>query len=320
MSSEDGNHPDHSLNEIQLQFQKQLGHLPHTEKQILAYCKQNNLPFKYSQISRWWPKRANPEAKPFQQAVNAFVDHSSQFNIPYLLCTGYIRLHLTPQITRIVPLDIIYEIYKFYDNINSNKPIFLKRANDVNPTSEVFCINMNDDHVKFTKTLKKSHNTGSFADGRTHAIAHINAMDIHLKYPSILNGLLRLNAVAPSPYLRLNCIFECGGDAYSRTMRRTNYSALAIMVTYQSSDLQNALCKVDSLSNTAQYVEYFTKRIGDLPARGTCSVAYDVEVGLIVACNREVGKCMEQVGVCMCNKRILELHLVIATEHKSISC
>mmetsp|Transcript_41278 Transcript_41278/g.67907 ORF Transcript_41278/g.67907 Transcript_41278/m.67907 type:complete len:808 (-) Transcript_41278:226-2649(-) len=59
------------LNEVQLQFEEKMGHLPHTISQMLHYCKHNKLQYKFRDIKQWWPHRANPTNKPEAPAINA---------------------------------------------------------------------------------------------------------------------------------------------------------------------------------------------------------------------------------------------------------
>lgn len=67
--SENENQP--SLDDVQLQFKTEIGHAPHTVKQMLHYCKQQKNGYKFSDINKWWPSRSNPEKKKAEKAVNA---------------------------------------------------------------------------------------------------------------------------------------------------------------------------------------------------------------------------------------------------------
>jgi len=60
-----------TLDEVQRNFHKQVGHKPHSVQQLLAFCKQNNYPHKFKDINQWWPTRPDPAEKPKQQAINA---------------------------------------------------------------------------------------------------------------------------------------------------------------------------------------------------------------------------------------------------------
>jgi len=60
-----------SLDDIQNEFYAEVGHKPHTVKQLLAYCKQKETGHKFKDINQWWPNRPEPEEKPQQKAVNA---------------------------------------------------------------------------------------------------------------------------------------------------------------------------------------------------------------------------------------------------------
>merc|ERR1719410_1837640 len=60
-----------SLDDIQNEFYAEVGHKPHTVKQLLAYCKQKETGHKFKDINGWWPNRPEPEEKPQQKAVNA---------------------------------------------------------------------------------------------------------------------------------------------------------------------------------------------------------------------------------------------------------
>jgi len=78
MSDEEGSEPEEqqesggkSLDQVYVEFKDKIGHYPHDIKQLLAYCKNNNYPYKFVQIKDFWPKRPNPEAKPKPKAVNA---------------------------------------------------------------------------------------------------------------------------------------------------------------------------------------------------------------------------------------------------------
>merc|ERR1712154_187276 len=60
-----------SLDQVQNEFKASVGHKPHSVQQMLAYCKQNNIPWKFRDINKWWPTRPEPEEKPKQKAINA---------------------------------------------------------------------------------------------------------------------------------------------------------------------------------------------------------------------------------------------------------
>ena len=60
-----------SLDDIQIAFRNQIGHNPHTVKQLLTFVKQQQYPYKFKDIKAWWPSRPNPEEKPVEKAVNA---------------------------------------------------------------------------------------------------------------------------------------------------------------------------------------------------------------------------------------------------------
>eukprot|EP00483_Globobulimina_turgida_P003824 UN03832 len=60
-----------SLDDVQNQFHAKVGNKPHSVQQMLAFCKQNDIPLKFSDINKWWPTRPEPEEKPFEQAINA---------------------------------------------------------------------------------------------------------------------------------------------------------------------------------------------------------------------------------------------------------
>jgi len=60
-----------SLDDVQNEFFTEVGHKPHTVKQLLAYCKQHGTGHKFKDINQWWPNRPEPEEKPQEAAVNA---------------------------------------------------------------------------------------------------------------------------------------------------------------------------------------------------------------------------------------------------------
>jgi len=60
-----------SLDDVQNEFFAEVGHKPHTVKQLLAYCKQHETGHKFKDINQWWPNRPEPEEKPVEAAVNA---------------------------------------------------------------------------------------------------------------------------------------------------------------------------------------------------------------------------------------------------------
>ena len=62
---------DKSLDDIQQEFSRKIGHKPHTVKQLLNFCNQNDYGYNFRAINKWWPTRPEPEEKPLQQAVNA---------------------------------------------------------------------------------------------------------------------------------------------------------------------------------------------------------------------------------------------------------
>eukprot|EP01083_Nonionella_stella_P171115 583754_1 len=67
-----------SLDEVQNKFAEEVGHKPHSVQQMLAYCKQNNIPHKFRDINKWWPSRPEPELKPVQKAVQTITDTQNQ--------------------------------------------------------------------------------------------------------------------------------------------------------------------------------------------------------------------------------------------------
>merc|ERR1740123_1933045 len=60
-----------SLDDVQVEFKTEVGHLPHSVKQLLAFCRQKKYPHKFKDINGWWPNRPSPEEKPVEKAVNA---------------------------------------------------------------------------------------------------------------------------------------------------------------------------------------------------------------------------------------------------------
>merc|ERR1712083_27478 len=60
-----------TLDDVQNDFFAEVGHKPHTVKQLLAYCKQQGTGHKFKDINQWWPNRPEPEEKPQQKAINA---------------------------------------------------------------------------------------------------------------------------------------------------------------------------------------------------------------------------------------------------------
>ncbi|ETO19381.1 hypothetical protein RFI_17851 [Reticulomyxa filosa] len=60
-----------SLDDISREFKEKIGHYPHDVKQVLAYCKQQNYPYKFAEINKWWPGRENKEDKKIGKRVNA---------------------------------------------------------------------------------------------------------------------------------------------------------------------------------------------------------------------------------------------------------
>jgi len=60
-----------SLDDISKEFKDAVGHYPHDVKQVLAYCKQKNYPYKFAEINKWWPGRENKESKQQAKPVNA---------------------------------------------------------------------------------------------------------------------------------------------------------------------------------------------------------------------------------------------------------
>ena len=75
MSDESGSDDDAgdeiTLDQIQEDFYKEVGHRPHSVKQMLAYCQQKGTGKKFKDVKEWWPTRPNPEDKPKQEAINA---------------------------------------------------------------------------------------------------------------------------------------------------------------------------------------------------------------------------------------------------------
>jgi len=71
-SEEEDSEPEiPSLDDVQNEFYAEVGHKPHTVKQLLAYCKQHETGHKFKDINQWWPNRPEPEEKPAAVAVNA---------------------------------------------------------------------------------------------------------------------------------------------------------------------------------------------------------------------------------------------------------
>eukprot|EP01084_Bolivina_argentea_P097049 174463_1 len=60
-----------SLNDVQNQFKLKVGHRPHSTQQLLSFCNQHNIGWKFKDIKEWWPTRPEPEEKPQQAPINA---------------------------------------------------------------------------------------------------------------------------------------------------------------------------------------------------------------------------------------------------------
>ena len=59
-----------SLNHIQHDFNIEIGHAPHSVKQMFNFCKQKGYKWKYSEINSWFPTRPDPQSKPKEKPVN----------------------------------------------------------------------------------------------------------------------------------------------------------------------------------------------------------------------------------------------------------
>ena len=70
-----------SLDDISIEFNKKVGHFPHSVKQLLAFCKQNEYPYKFSQINSYWPNRTQKVDKPDEVPINAsdFKEQGEQY-------------------------------------------------------------------------------------------------------------------------------------------------------------------------------------------------------------------------------------------------
>eukprot|EP01083_Nonionella_stella_P237006 831853_1 len=90
-----------SLNEIQSKFTKDVGHKPHTIKQILAYCNQNKIPVKYRDINEWWPTRPDPQImiKPRQNTACFCGEKVTKYSYNFKDCRGCCKAFKTKQNT-----------------------------------------------------------------------------------------------------------------------------------------------------------------------------------------------------------------------------
>merc|ERR1712157_300722 len=70
-SNDDAGDEPRSLDDIQNDFYEKMKHRPHSVKQMLAFCQQNQTGHKWRDINQWWPNRPEPESKPVEKAVNA---------------------------------------------------------------------------------------------------------------------------------------------------------------------------------------------------------------------------------------------------------
>ena len=57
-SDDGGNENEMSLEEVYHKFKESVGHFPHTQAQLLAYCKTNSHPYKFKDIREFWPDRS----------------------------------------------------------------------------------------------------------------------------------------------------------------------------------------------------------------------------------------------------------------------
>ena len=49
-----------SLDIVQTNYFNKIGIKPKTKHQMLTFCKQSNIPYKYKDINKWWPTRSEP--------------------------------------------------------------------------------------------------------------------------------------------------------------------------------------------------------------------------------------------------------------------
>ena len=46
-----------TLDDVYATFNVEVGHVPNTQAQLLAFCKQKKYPFKFKDIRQYWPNR-----------------------------------------------------------------------------------------------------------------------------------------------------------------------------------------------------------------------------------------------------------------------
>eukprot|EP01084_Bolivina_argentea_P208971 356079_1 len=261
-----------TLNDVVSQFELKLGHPPYQISQLLSYCRQNNLPFKYSQIHAWWPNRPKTTLKPTESPINAYMDRLD--DILHIITIAYIRQIIQPLLNKntVIPKDVSNTIYKFYE-LNQYRLIFIQKENIFNPL--YYCISMNSDKIKMIPSSNNQSN--SFVEDRTSDISYCGIYNINTKYLSITTNQSKHKNI------RLNGVFECGGGCQNRHNRYIfKYSSMVTLVLYKHSDLQRIILDNNNSSNNLQ-IEVFTKRICNLPVSGNCSTTYHPKHGLIVA-------------------------------------
>ena len=69
------------LDDVQEEFFQEVGHKPHSVRQLLAFCQQKSTGHKFKDINKWWPTRPEPEEKPLQEPINPFVSRDFTLNL-----------------------------------------------------------------------------------------------------------------------------------------------------------------------------------------------------------------------------------------------
>ena len=269
-----------ALNALQINFKEDVGHVPHTMEQMLVYCKQKELPYKFSEVKCWWPQRSNPTKKPKQSAMNAadyifeseLYDDEFKYETLDLLCHGYIRLSIEPLVrsTTIIPMDIIYTVFKYLSSHNLKK-IFItqERSNNI----DMICM---DKENKVRKLRNAAWTVGldSELNPRDCSISH--ADNVEILYPStidIYKEIAMLQIVDENEIIqetKLNAIFKCGGT-YRGHFGGRKYSKRVSMLLYQEGD-----------------TNLYSTSLPDLPISSICSSIYHHKYGLIIACDGDI--------------------------------
>eukprot|EP01084_Bolivina_argentea_P066943 122029_1 len=125
-----------SLDDIQIQFKQKVGHEPRSVHQMVAYCKQNQFPYNFKDIKKWWqnkPQSQSQKPKHKKPKTNEF-----ELNI---FARGKF-CEIPTKVTTNTTIRQVAQLYKAADNVQT-------------PLNKISLFSKERDPLSFDKTLQQ---------------------------------------------------------------------------------------------------------------------------------------------------------------------